>query len=221
MKAAYVSAAIMLSAIAATQASAAEAQSLFWPHAHEIAVARSAAPEAVSAGASYWVLTPEGYQRVREGENGFNCLVLRQWSAIFDQQRDLFEWDGLVAPICYDARASQAPMREQFLRAELGLAGRTHDEIKAAVFAAYAEGRLPMLNGVAFAYMYSSEQRLTPDAGHWHPHLMVYAPHYTNEMLGGNSFESADPVAFEAPGTFRTIIAIAVDARDGHIQAHH
>ena len=189
----------------------------FWPEPREIAIARSAAPEAVSDNASYWVLAPEGYRRVVEGQNGFNCLVLRQWSAAFDTQRELFEWDGLIAPICYDPVTSASSMQEQFLRAELGLAGNGHDEIRAEIMMAYGDGRLRPLERMAFSYMYSGAQRLTPDAGHWHPHLMVHAPYYTNDMLGGNTFASGDPVVFEAPGTFRAIIAVPVNGRDGHI----
>ena len=200
-------------------ATAQNSEEFFWDQDYELALARSAAPANVSAEASFWVLTPEGYQQVVEGTNGFNCLVLRKYSAIFEVQRDLFDWDGLQAPVCYDPVASEGgPMKEQFRRAELGLAGGGHDEIRDAIFADYANGVLPTMTGVSFGYMYSSENRLTPQAGHWHPHMMVYAPYYTNEMLGGNNFMTADPIVFEAGGTPRAVIAIAVDARDGHIE---
>lgn len=66
--------------------------------------------------------------------------------------------------------------------------------------------------------MYSAAQKLGPTVGAWHPHVMVYAPGYTNEMLGGASVASGDPVLAEAPGTARAIIAIPVDGRAGHIQ---
>ncbi|MGP1283864.1 MAG: hypothetical protein ACTS1X_12885, partial [Parasphingopyxis sp.] len=72
-----------------------------------------------------------------------------------------------------------------------------------------------------FSYMYSAAQRLTPNAGHWHPHLMVHAPFHTNEMLGDNSFSGSDPVVFEAPGTFRAIVAIPVNGRDAHIEPRY
>lgn len=208
----------MLAAGAASAQAPAPGSDFFWDEDHEVAIARSAAPDAVSTNASVWVLEPSGYRRAVDGENGFNCLVLRQWSAIFEDQRALFEWDELVAPICYDPVASQSgPMQEQLLRARLGLEGAGHDDIRDAVFAAYAEGELSLLDGVAFAYMYSDAQRITPEAGHWHPHVMVYAPHYTNAMLGGNGPASGDPIAFEAPGTFRAVIAIPVNGRSSHI----
>lgn len=183
----------------------------------ELALARSAAPQKISEAASIWTLGHDGYERIVEGTNGFNCLVLRKWSAIFDDQRELFDWDGLVAPICYDPVASKGPMLEQFLRAKSGLEGDSHDEIKRAVYEAYVDGKLPTPIAVSFAYMYSSAQKLSPNVGHWHPHLMVYAPYYDNSMLGGNAVSSGDPIVFEAPGTFRAIIAIPVDGREGHI----
>ncbi len=206
---------LVLSAVVSFPAGANE--EFFWPEAHETAVARSAAPEVISTNASIWVLSVNGYRRVSEGSNGFNCLVLRQWSAAFDTQRELFDWDGLVAPICYDAITSESSMQEQFLRARLGLMGRGHDEIKAAVMLAYGDGEIQPLERAGFSYMYSAAQRLTPNAGHWHPHIMVHAPYHTNDMLGGNSFDGGDPVVFEASGTYRAIIAIPVNGREGHI----
>lgn len=184
----------------------------------EIALARSAGPASVSAQASVWVLGKDGYEMAEEGTNGFNCLVMRRWGASFDSQKRFFEEGGIIAPICFDARASEGPMQEQFLRAKLGLQDKSHDEIKASVLNAYADGSLPFLDGVAFAFMYSAGQRLGPTVGAWHPHVMVYAPGYTNAMLGGAGPSSGDPLVFEAPGTARAIIAIPVDGRAGHIE---
>lgn len=194
-----------------------EADDFFWEQDKEIVIARSAAPNAISANATTWVLTRNGYEIAIEGTNEFNCLVMRKWSALFDVQKDLFSWDGLVAPICFDPISSKAQMIEQFRRHELGLAGKSHDEIKSAIYREYLEGKVPTPASVAFSYMYSSAQRLSPQAHHWHPHVMVYAPHYTNEMLGGFSPASGDPIVFEAPGTMRATVAIPVNGRQTHI----
>lgn len=190
----------------------------FWDREREIAVARSAAPESLSSEATVWVLTPSGYTPAVEGANGANCLVTRGWSAPFDTE--LFGWTPLVAPICYDAIASAAPLREQLLRAKLGLEGKSHDEIKAAVWAAYADGTLRPLENVGLSYMYSDAQVLGPSVGRWHPHVMIHAPYYTNDYLGPNTVASGDPVIVEAEGTARAIIAVPVDARK-HIEPHH
>ena len=43
----------------------------------EVALARSAAPEKVSASATVKILTPSGYKVAAQGDNGFVCLVMR------------------------------------------------------------------------------------------------------------------------------------------------
>ena len=50
----------------------------------EIALARSAAPEAISHDASVVVLTRHGYETAVEGKNGWVCWVARGWMAMFD-----------------------------------------------------------------------------------------------------------------------------------------
>jgi hypothetical protein len=46
----------------------------------EIALARSAAPDHVSAPATVKLLTPAGFKVAVAGTNGFVCLVLRGWA---------------------------------------------------------------------------------------------------------------------------------------------
>jgi hypothetical protein len=50
----------------------------------EVALARSAAPAAISDGAEVLVLGKEGYRSVAKGGNGFVCLVERSFSADVD-----------------------------------------------------------------------------------------------------------------------------------------
>ena len=47
----------------------------------EIAMARSAAPEAISQYAGEMVLGRHGYETVVKGRNAFVCLVQRSWTA--------------------------------------------------------------------------------------------------------------------------------------------
>ena len=47
------------------------------PRAAEVALARSAAPLHISERATIKVLTASGYEVVREGDNGFVCMVMR------------------------------------------------------------------------------------------------------------------------------------------------
>ena len=46
----------------------------------EIALARSAAPKSISAGAEVMVLGTEGYTTAVKGTNGFLCIVERSWA---------------------------------------------------------------------------------------------------------------------------------------------
>jgi hypothetical protein len=50
----------------------------------EIALARSAAPDAISHDASVIVLTRHGYETAVQGKNGWVCMVERGWMAMFD-----------------------------------------------------------------------------------------------------------------------------------------
>ena len=50
----------------------------------EIALARSAAPEAISGDAKILVLGWRGYETADEGKNGFVCMVERSWTSPFN-----------------------------------------------------------------------------------------------------------------------------------------
>ena len=55
----------------------------------EIALARSAAPEAISRDARILVLGRHGYETAVEGKNGFVCVVERGWMSPADAPRIL------------------------------------------------------------------------------------------------------------------------------------
>jgi hypothetical protein len=184
------------------------------PRDAEIALARSAAPANVSDRATIKVLTNTGFQVAHEGDNGFVCLVLRGWAApTFTPTplRELVYYAKLRAPICYNPAASRTVLPYQELRTKLGIDGKTPDEIATAVQAAYATGKLPRMETVGFAYMFSADQDLGPGVGAFHPHVMVFAPYYDNAMLGGNAFGSALPFVSDDAGTPFAVTVIPVD----------
>lgn len=179
----------------------------------ETALARSAAPEGVSSRATIKILTASGYETVVEGENGFVCLVLRGWAAPSftpPPERELVYDSKLRAPICLNPVAARTVLPYQELRAGLGIAGKTPDEITEAVEAAYARGELPRMDAVGFGYMWSADQALGP-AGAWHPHMMVYTPYYDNAMLGGNELGGPAPFVNDDTGTPFAVSIIRVD----------
>ncbi len=177
----------------------------------EIALARSAAPENVSGHATVKVLTAAGYKVAVEGNNGFVCVVLRGWSApTFTPagNRQLVYDSKLRAPICFDPVASRTVLPYQELRTKLGMEGKDPEAIASRVSTAYSMGELPKMEGVSFAYMWSADSDLGPGVGAWHPHMMVYAPYYTNAMLGNNECSEATPCVSDDAGTPFTVVVI-------------
>jgi hypothetical protein len=174
----------------------------------EIALARSAAPDKISAQATVKILTPSGYKEAAKGDNGFTCIVMRGWSVPFMRNPDYYA--KARAPICYDPVASRTVLPYQELCAKLGLEGKSVNDINREVAMAYALGELPKIETTAFAYMWSADQDLGPEAKHWHPHMMVYAPYYKNSMLGDPDPAGLLPFVSPDAGTPFAIVIIAV-----------
>lgn len=181
----------------------------------EVALAKSAAPEKVSARATVKILTPSGYKVTVQGDNGFVCLVMRGWAAATSTKasdRDLAYYAKLRAPICFDPVASRTVLPLQELQTKLGMEGKGPDQIAETVKAAYVKGELPRMEAVAFGYMFSGDSDLGSGFGAWHPHMMVYTPHYENAMLGGNEEGGALPFVSDG-GTPFAVTVIRVDDR--------
>jgi hypothetical protein len=53
-----------------------------------IALARSAAPDAISHDASVLVLTRHGYETAGEGKNEWTCMVDRGWGGMLDSAQN-------------------------------------------------------------------------------------------------------------------------------------
>jgi hypothetical protein len=180
----------------------------------EIALAKSAAPDNISSHATIKVLTASGFQAVHDGDNGFVCLVMRGWSAPTYTPapfRDLVYDARVRAPICFNPEASRTVLPYYELRSKLGMQGKTLDQIAEGVQAAYAKGELPKRDSVSFAYMWSADQNLASGIGHWHPHMMVFAPYHDNSMLGNNEFGSPVPQLTDDAGTPFAVVVIPVD----------
>lgn len=182
----------------------------------EVLLARTAAPPGITGRATIKVLTQAGYVVAQEGSNGFTCLVMRGWSAPTYTPPEFlgFTYDATIrAPICFDPVASRNVLPYYELRSRLGIEGQPPAQIAGAVAQAYARGELPKREGVSFAYMWSAAQQLGPGIGHWHPHMMVFAPYYTNAMVGGNAFGSPAPQLSDDAGTPFAVVVIPVDAK--------
>jgi hypothetical protein len=186
------------------------------PRDAEIALARSAAPPAVSDRATVKVLTASGYEVAGEGDNGFVCMVMRGFSAPTYTPAALraIVYDSSIrAPICFAPPAVRAAMPYYELRTKLAIAGKNPDEIAEALQAAYVKGELPRRDAVTFAYMFSAHQHLGPGIGAWHPHMMVFAPYADATTVGQTPFGETLPTVTDDAGTPFAVVVIPVDDR--------
>jgi hypothetical protein len=175
----------------------------------EIALAKSAAPASITAHATIEVLTSKGYEVATKGDNGFLCMVLRGWSAAPD---DADTRNAKIrGPACFDPVAARTVGPAEELKAKLGLAGKSPDDIANEVAVQYGLGKLPKMEAVSFAYMWSASQSIGPDAGPWHPHMMVYAPYYENRLLGNNPVGAHSAPFVVGDKTPYCIVMIPVD----------
>jgi hypothetical protein len=160
-------------ALAATQLAAAAMPEL--TRDREIQMALSAAPEHLRDGAAVYVLGAKGLEKVRDGRNGFSCMVERE--------------GPVLAPICFDAEGSRTTLLANIRKAELRAAGKSRKEIQATLASEYASGKLQAPQGPGVAYMLSPEfVRVDPETGEtspvFPPHVMFYAPYKTNADYG-------------------------------------
>jgi hypothetical protein len=154
------------------------------PRERQIALALSAAPAEVSSKAAVYILGPQGYEKVREGTNGFSCLIERSFKGTTETSS---------APACFDAEGSRTIMVAYLRREELRAQGKSEEEIKDDIAKGYKDGRFKV-PGPGFLYMMSNENYIYDDqskeSGFVPPHLMFYAPYKTAKDLG---YESISP----------------------------
>jgi hypothetical protein len=139
----------------------------------EIALSRSAAPEAISRDAEVMVLGRHGYEIAVQGKNGFVCMVERSWTAGID---DPVFWDPKIrGAICLNPPAARTVLPITLKKTELILAGRSKAQMSEAIKEALDKKELPTLEDGSMSYMMSKAAFLGDSAGHWHPHLMFFA----------------------------------------------
>ena len=142
--------------------------------ADEIALARSAAPAAISRDAEVLTLGAQGYQVAVKGKNGFVCLVYRAWASDFD---DAEFWNPKErSPICLNPAAARSVLKTDLKRAEWALAGVSKAEMLDRTKAAVAAHEIGPPEVGAMSYMMSKRGYLNDRGGHWRPHVMFYLP---------------------------------------------
>jgi hypothetical protein len=150
----------------------------------EIALARSAAPEAISREATVLVLGRHGYETAVEGKNGWVCMVGRGWGALFDWPE--FWSPKIRAASCLNPPAARSVLPFETKRTELLLAGHSKVEAIAAIKAAIEKKELPALESGGISYMMAKSSYLTDQGDHNMPHVMFYAPSKDDAAWGAN-----------------------------------
>jgi len=142
------------------------------PEADEIALARSAAPQAVSDEAEVMVLSKDGYVTAAKGTNAFLCIVERGWAG--DSSFADFWNPRQRAPICFNPAAARTYAPIFLMKTRLALAGKSKKEIVETTSAALDKKLLPALGPGAMCYMMSKQQYLNDEDKNWRPHLMFF-----------------------------------------------
>jgi hypothetical protein len=145
------------------------------PREEKIKLAESAAPPEISGKATVYTLERTGYVKVREGTNGFSCIV--------DRQHPLN-----LEPTCFDAEGSTSTLPTRIFAEEQRARGRSEEEISEAIRDGYKSGKFHAPKKPGIAYMMSSVGYLyvaqTNQLVHLPPHLMFYAPYATESDIG-------------------------------------
>jgi hypothetical protein len=141
----------------------------------EIEMALSAAPEHLRKDATVYALERSGFVKIKEGTNGFSCLVTRSATE--------------TAPMCYDAEGSQTTLKADLRRARLRAQGKSEQEIESIIAGEYRAKKLLAPRRPGVAYMLSTEfKRHDHNTGKttviFGPHVMFYAPYMKNSDIG-------------------------------------
>src|SRR4030095_9457645 len=150
----------------------------------EIALARSAAPDAISHDASVIVLTRRGYETAVKGKNGWVCWVGRGWMAMFDHP-EFWNPKGRAAD-CLNPPAARSLLPYAYKRTELLLAGHSKQEVIAAIKSAIDKKELPALEPGTVSYMMSKSSYLTDSGDHHVPHIMFFQSIKDGAAWGAN-----------------------------------
>lgn len=168
----------------------------------EIALARTAAPAAISNDADILVMGPSGYETAVHGKNGFVCVVQRSWANDFSNQTEF--WNPKVrAPLCFNAAAARSVLPDYIARTKLALAGTPKAKLEAA------SAQVKPETG-AMVYMLSKEGYLGDNVGGpWHPHLMFLFPRTPDAAWGANA-DHSPVMEYDAPTAPYTTFLVPV-----------
>ena len=158
------------------------------PREERIKLTESAAPPEISGKATVYLLEPSGYVKIREGTNGFSCLVDRQSPINLE-------------PTCFDAEGSATTLLTRLYVEEQRAKGKPEEQIKTEIDDGYKTGNFLAPRKAGIVYMMSDRGYLlvpgTKQIVHIPPHLMFYAPYAMDKDIG------SPPLAANMPRVLR------------------
>jgi len=150
----------------------------------EIALARSAAPKAISGDAEVLVLGRGEFKVAVKGTNGWTCLVQRSWNAAVDFPEF---WNPKIrAPICLNPAAVRSVLPVVTFWTKKVLAGESKEQMAAEAKGAFDTKSLPVLEPGAMSFMMSRDAYLADNNPHFHPHVMFFEPLGEGPQWGAN-----------------------------------
>jgi hypothetical protein len=168
------------------------------PREERIKLAESGAPPEVSSKATVYLLEPIGYVKVREGTNGFTCIVERETPLTME-------------PECYDAEGSATTLLTRFYTEEQRARGKSESAIQTEIESGYKSGKFKAPRKFGIVYMMSEHNHvLNPETNQiiqFHPHLMFYAPYATDQDIGSPSSSPGLPFTVH-PGQPDALIVV-------------
>jgi hypothetical protein len=153
---------------------------ILFPRGQEIELALKAAPLHLRQDATVYTFGKSGYEKVRSGANGFNCMVNRD---------GIQNGDDSVHPTCWDPEGSRTILPVMLRVGELLAQQKSAAEIKREIDAGFEQGRFHSPARTGIAYMLAGDVKFDPKTGVlsatvFPPHYMIYAPGVTNADIG-------------------------------------
>ena len=173
----------------------------------ERALALSAGPAYMRVEAGVYLLGEKGFERDREGSNGYVCMVVR-------------EGETGLAPQCFDKAGQVSHVPVYLDEAEKRIAGMALDNIRKERAAGFAAGDYRPAPGPGVVYMASAYNYVYNARGDQllvAPHVMYHAPYVSNEDLASDpaaAFDNPGMPFMNSPGPLGLMIGFVEKATD-------
>jgi len=166
----------------------------------EIALARTAAPPAISRDADIMVLGQRNFEIAVHGKNGFVCVVGRAFAGPLSNPE--FWSPKNRSPICFNPPAARSLLPYAMKQTRMALAGASKAQIADAIRTAVAKKELGVPESGSMAYMMSKDAYLTDQGSHNLAHVMFEIPNNGVLRYDPDFFVSWDPapvIEFNVP----------------------